>query len=68
MTFIITLLVGWLPVKQRPLPWMLRGPMHTYEYYKYITVKKNSSPNEFLYDFQLTSVKKEETHGLKDVV
>ena len=47
---------------------MLRGPIYTYECYKYITVTKNSSPNEFFYDFQLTSVKKEETNGLKHVV
>ena len=46
---------------------MLEGPIYTYECYKYITVWKNSSPNEF-YDFQLTSVKKKETHGLKHVV
>ena len=47
---------------------MLRGPIYTYECYKYIKVTKNSSLNEFFYDFQLTSVKKEETNGLKHVV
>ena len=46
MTFIVTLLKGWLPVKQRALSWMLQGPIYTYECYKYITVRKNSSPNE----------------------
>ena len=44
---------------------MLQGPIYTYESYKYITVRKNSSPKEFFSDFQLTSVKKKETHGLK---
>ena len=43
----------------------LKGPICTYECYKYITDRKNSSPNEFFYDFQLTLVKKKETHGLK---
>ena len=33
-----------------------------------ISVRKNSSPNEFFYDFQLNSVKKKDTHGLKHVV
>ena len=47
---------------------MLQGPIYTYECYKYIAIRKNSSPNEFFYDFQLTSVKKKETHGLKHVV
>ena len=46
---------------------MLRGPLYTYECYKFIAVRKNSSPNEFCYDFQLTSVKKKKTHGLKHV-
>ena len=46
---------------------MLQGPRYTYEYYKYITVRKNSSPNEFYCDFQLTLVKKKETHDLKHV-
>ena len=31
-------------------------------------LQKNSSPSEFFYDFQLTSVKKKETHGLKHVI
>ena len=44
---------------------MFRDPIYTYECYKYITTRKNLSPNEFFYDFQLTSVKKKETHGLK---
>ena len=44
---------------------MLQGPIYTFESYKYITVRKNSSPKEFFSDFQLTSVKKKETHGLK---
>ena len=47
---------------------MIRGPIYTYECYKYITVRKDSSPNEFFYDFQLTFAKKKETHGLKYVV
>ena len=47
---------------------MLQGPIYTQECYKYITVRKNLSPNEFCYDFQLTSVKNKETHGLKHVV
>ena len=40
---------------------MLQGPI-------YIAVRKNSSPNGFFYDFQLTLGKKKETHGLKHVV
>ena len=67
MTFIVTLLKDWLPVKQRALSWRSQGPIYTYECYKYITVRKNSSPNEFYYDFQLTAMKKKETYGLKDV-
>ena len=47
---------------------MLQVTIYTYECYKYITDGKNSSPNEFFYDFQLTSVKKKETHDLKHVV
>ena len=47
---------------------MLCGPIYIYECYKYITVRKDSSRNEFSYDFQLTSVKKKETHGIKHVV
>ena len=47
---------------------MLQGPTYTYKCYKYITVRKNSSPNEPYYDFQLTSVEKKEKHGLKHVV
>ena len=46
---------------------MLQGPIYTYECYKHITVGKNSSPSEFFYDFQLTSVKKKEAHDLKQV-
>ena len=63
----MTLLKGWLAVKQRALSWMLQGPIYTYECYKHITVGKNSSPSEFFYDFQLTSVKKKEAHDLKQV-
>ena len=47
---------------------MLQGPIYTYECHNYITVRKSSSLNEFFYDFQLTSVKKKETHGLNNVV
>ena len=68
MMFIVTLLKSWLPAKQRALSWMLRGPIYAYECYKYITVRKNSSPNEIFYEFQLTSVKKKEAHGLWHVV
>ena len=39
----------------------MRGPIYKYKCYKYITVRKNSSPNKFFYDFQLTSVKKRNT-------
>ena len=68
MTFIVTLLKGWLPIKERALSWMLQGPINTQECYKYIAVRKNLSPNEYCYDFQLTSLKNKETHGLKHVV
>ena len=47
---------------------MLRGPVYIYECYKYITVRKDSSPDKFFHDFQLTLVKKKEIHGLKHVV
>ena len=47
---------------------MLWGPIYAYECFKYITVRKNSSTNEIFYEFQLTSVKKKETHGLRHVV
>ena len=47
---------------------MLQSPICTYKCYKYITVKKNSSPNKFFYGIQLTSVKEKETYGLKHVV
>ena len=47
---------------------MLQSPIYTYECYKYITVRKNSSPNELFYGFQLTTVKKRETDSLKHVV
>ena len=58
MTFIVRLLKGWLPAKQTALSRVLRGPIYNYECYKYITVRKISSPNKLFYDFQLTSVKK----------
>ena len=46
---------------------MLQGPKYTYECYRYIIVRKNSSPNKFYYDFQLTLVEKKETRGLNYV-
>ena len=54
---------------------MMQGSISTYECYKYITVRKNSSQNElflwiwipFMNNFESTSVKQNETHGLKHV-
>ena len=45
---------------------MLQGPIYSYECYKYLQLRKIH--HEFYYGFQLTSVKKEETHSLKHVV
>ena len=47
---------------------MLRDPIYTYECYKCITVGNFLSANEFFCDFELTSAKKKETHGVKLVV
>ena len=42
-------------MSQRAQSWIMRSPIYTYEYYKYITVRKYSLPNEF---FLITFIKK----------
>ena len=57
---------------------MLQGPIYSYECYKYLQLRKIHHEFNYIisiisiqlheYGFQLTSVKKGETHSLKHVV
>ena len=66
MEFFVTLLKGWLPVKQchKKLSLECCGVLYAPMTNINIIVRKNSLPNELFYHFQQTSVKHEKKNVL----